>query len=132
MDTSSLSFSSSQDEPWSLLQEGQLLVDVYERPDALVIRSLVAGIRPENLEIALQDDLLTIRGKREETELVCDNQFFHKECYWGSFSRSIILPVNVHADKIKALFKNGILMIVLPKKTIAQTIVPKTESDFLS
>src|ERR1044072_1270007 len=99
MDTNT---SSVFQEPWGLLQEGQLLVDVYERPDALIVRSLAAGVRPEDVEISIQDDMLTIRGKREESELIRDNQFFYKECYWGSFSRTIILPVHVAPDKIKA------------------------------
>lgn len=119
-------------EPWNLLQEGQLLVDVYERPDALIVRSLVAGVRPEDVEISIQDDMLTIRGKREESEIIHDNQFFYKECYWGNFSRTIILPVHVASDKIKAFFKNGTLMIVLPKKTVSTPISLKTENDFLS
>ncbi|MBI4272408.1 Hsp20/alpha crystallin family protein [Candidatus Uhrbacteria bacterium] len=104
-----------QESLWSTLAEGELLIDMYERPDAIVIRSLVAGARPEDIEISLHNDMLTIRGKREEIEEIYENQFLYRECYWGGFSRTIILPAHVDANRIEAFFKNGIMMVILPK-----------------
>jgi HSP20 family protein len=95
---------------------------MYEKPDSIVIRSLVAGARPEDIEISLHNDMLTIRGKREETEEIYENQFLYRECYWGEFSRTIILPSHVDANHIEAFFKNGIMMIVLPKISQENTI----------
>ncbi len=122
----------SQESLWSDLAEGELLIDMYERSDALVIRSLVAGARPEDIEISLHNDMLTIRGKREEIEEIYENQFLYRECYWGKFSRTIILPVHVDQNRIEAFFKNGIMMIILPKLQGQESIqLERTEEDGL-
>ncbi|MDO8571591.1 MAG: Hsp20/alpha crystallin family protein [bacterium] len=121
--------SSSRD--WSLLEEGHLLIDMYERPDAIVIRSLAAGVRPEDLDISVHNDILTIRGNREDCDGLYDDQFYMKECYWGTFNRSVVLPTLVHTDKIEAFFKNGVVTIILPKLEEAQSIPLQTEEDLL-
>lgn len=100
--------------------EGQLLIDVYQTPKDLVIKSTVAGAKPEDIDISLHNDMLTIRGKRETGGEMEENDYLYKECFWGSFSRSIILPVEIDAKKIKAFLENGILTVVLPKKTSEQ------------
>ena len=94
--------------------EGELSVDVYETPADIVIRSTIAGVRPEDLEIYLQDDLLTIRGSRHQ-ELETSAEYYCKECYWGGFSRSIVLPVEVQSEKVDATLTEGVLTIRLPK-----------------
>ncbi|MEK7648466.1 MAG: Hsp20/alpha crystallin family protein [Patescibacteria group bacterium] len=105
----------SKQSEWNLFEEGQLLIDMYERTDAIVVRSLVAGIEPDQLEISLHNDMLTIRGVRNDCEELYDDQYLLRECYWGSFSRSIIIPLPVQTDAIQATFKNGVVTIVLPK-----------------
>ncbi len=95
--------------------EGQLSVDVYQTKDDIIVKSTMAGVKPEDLEISLEGDMLTIRGKRSHEEKVEDKDYFYRECYWGGFSRSIILPVDVQADKVKAVLNNGVLTITLPK-----------------
>lgn len=105
----------SPEQHWSLFEEGQLMIDMYERPDTLVIRSLIAGVDPDQLEISLYNGVLTVRGTRSEFEEVHHDRFFHKECYWGSFSRSVMLPVPVVEQQIRAFFKNGVVYIELPK-----------------
>ncbi|MBI3957054.1 MAG: Hsp20/alpha crystallin family protein [Candidatus Kerfeldbacteria bacterium] len=95
--------------------DGQLAVDVYETPDAFVIKSAIAGVKPEDLDIAVHREVVTIRGKRERNDTVANDAYLFQECYWGSFSRSIILPVEVDADNVTATLKSGILMITLPK-----------------
>lgn len=102
--------------------EGQLSVDVFQTPKEIVIKSTIAGVEPEDLDIFLNDDLLTIRGQRFQTEEEKKANYFYKECYWGGFSRSIILPVEVNPDKIDAELKNGILTIRLPKIERTKTI----------
>ncbi|MBI4268529.1 Hsp20/alpha crystallin family protein [Candidatus Uhrbacteria bacterium] len=95
--------------------DGELLIDMYERDDALVIRSFVAGLEPDHLDISLDGDILTIRGSRAELEEIHDDRFFHRECYWGSFSRSVMIPGEIDRSRIRALFKNGVVYIELPK-----------------
>src|SRR4030042_3958669 len=95
--------------------EGQLAVDVFQTDDNVIVKSTIAGVKPEDLEIYLHNDLLTIRGKRSQEHEEEKADYYYKECYWGGFSRSIILPVEVQADKVEATLKNGILKIVIPK-----------------
>ncbi len=95
--------------------EGQLSVDVYQTKDSLVVRSTMAGVKPEDLEITLNDDVITIRGKRYQEQEVPKEDYIYQECYWGGFSRSIVLPVEVVSAKAKANLKNGILTVILPK-----------------
>jgi len=95
--------------------EGQLAIDVYQTEKDLVIQSAIAGIKLKDLDISIEKDKLTIRGKREkpvENEKV---NYFYQECYWGPFFREIILPVEVNPAKADASFKEGILTIRMPK-----------------
>lgn len=96
-------------------EEGQLSVDIYQTPKELIVKSTIAGVKAEDIDIALHNDMLTIRGKREAEEEIQEDNYLYKECYWGAFSRSIILPVEIKADKIKANLENGILTVILPK-----------------
>ncbi len=109
---------------WSLFEEGHLLVDMYETTETVVVRSFVAGVDPENLEISMHHDMLTIRGKRHDVETIHDDRFFHRECYWGVFSRSIIIPKPIDTEHIRALFKNGVVTIILPKLDLISTSIP--------
>ncbi|HNZ86771.1 MAG TPA: Hsp20/alpha crystallin family protein [bacterium] len=96
-------------------EEGELLVDVYQEGNNIVIRSTVAGVRPEDIDIDINNDMITIRGKRKDSSATEDGDYFYRECYWGSFSRSIILPCEIQANKVKAALKDGVLTVVLPK-----------------
>jgi len=95
--------------------EGQLTVDVFQTPDEIVIRSIVAGVRPEDVDISISRDMVTIRGMREEHKEVSDDNYFHKELYWGSFSRTVLLPAEVEVEEAQAEEKYGLLTIRLPK-----------------
>lgn len=99
-------------------EEGQLSVDVYQTPDAIIVKSTVAGAKAEDIDISINNDMLTIKGKRELGEEIEEDDYLYQECFWGSFSRSIILPVEVKTEKVKATLENGILTIVLPKARI--------------
>ena len=95
--------------------EGQLTIDVYQTDEAIVIKSTIAGVKPEDLDVAINNDMVTIRGERKNEEVVNAENYYYQECYWGSFSRSVVLPVDVIAEKADASLKNGILTIRLPK-----------------
>ncbi len=97
------------------LAEGQLLVDVYQTPDNIIVKSTIAGVKPENLFISLNHDILTIKGKREHENSVNDDDYLLRECYFGSFSRTVILPEEVDNKKIEAVLENGVLTVVLEK-----------------
>jgi len=95
--------------------EGQLTVDVYQTPSHIVVESTIAGVEPEDLDVEITNESVTIRGKRERQETVSSDDYFYQECYWGKFSRSIILPQEVDAENASANLKNGVLTIRLPK-----------------
>ena len=95
--------------------EGQLTVDVYQTPSEIIIQSTVAGVAPDDLDIAITNDSVTIKGRREKSEKIKDEDYFYQECYWGKFSRTIILPQEVDAENASAGMKNGVLTIRLPK-----------------
>ena len=101
--------------------EGQLWIDVYQTPTDIVIKSTIAGVKPEDLDIAITNDMVTIRGRRESDDSLEKDDYFYQECYWGPFSRSIILPVDVQTEKSLATLKNGVLMIKLPKSEKIKT-----------
>ncbi len=96
-------------------EEGELTVDVYQTPDDIIIKTIVAGVRPDDLDISITRDMVTIRGSRQESSEVNEGDYFHKELYWGSFSRSISLPQEIDVDASEANEKNGLLTIRLPK-----------------
>ncbi|HVU06332.1 MAG TPA: Hsp20/alpha crystallin family protein [Candidatus Paceibacterota bacterium] len=96
-------------------EEGQLTVDVYQTPEEIVLKTMVAGVRPEDLDINITRDMVTIKGKREESAEVHDHDYFHKELYWGSFSRTIMLPEEIEVEEAEAIERHGLLTIKLPK-----------------
>ena len=96
-------------------QDGELPVDMYQTDDAIVIRALVAGVSPNDLEISITRDMVTLRGVREEFQETHDDGYFHRELFWGSFSRTLVLPEEVAIDEAEAQEKHGLLEIKLPK-----------------
>lgn len=96
-------------------QEGELTVDVYQTPEMIVIKSMIAGVRPEDLDISITRDVVTIRGKREEEKISREEDYFARELYWGSFSRTITLPEEIDVDEAEAIEKHGLLILKLPK-----------------
>jgi len=107
-------------------EEGQLSVDIFREKNELVIRSTVAGAKPEDIDISVHGDLLTIRGKREMERNVDEDDWYYRECYWGSFSRSVVLPYDVKTEQAEASLKNGVLEIRLPIVDIAEKGVKVT------
>ncbi len=95
--------------------EGHLTVDVYQTAENIVIESTIAGVGPDDIDVAITAESVIIKGKRERKERVRKSDFLHEECFWGKFSRSIILPQEIDPDNAQASLKNGVLKIVLPK-----------------
>jgi len=108
-------------------QEGQLAVDVYDARDKFVVKSTIAGVDPENLEISLNKDVLTIRGKREANKELEEEDYLYQECFWGRFSRTIILPADVEEDEVEATLEQGVLTIILPKSRVAKEVQIKVK-----
>lgn len=95
--------------------DGELPIDMYQTGEAIVIRALVAGVNPNDLDIAITRDMVTLKGRREEAQEAPDENYFHRELFWGSFSRTILLPDEVLIDEAEAREKHGLLEIILPK-----------------
>lgn len=96
-------------------EEGELSVDVYQNQNEIIIKTMVAGVKPEDLDVSISRDMVTIKGKRESERMIADDDYFHKELYWGTFSRSIVLPQEIDVDSAEAIEKHGLLIIKLPK-----------------
>lgn len=115
-----MSVSATGDETWidttSDGYEGQLAVDIYQDEKNLYLKSIIGGIRPEDIELHLNNDMITIKGRRMQPDADIDPEnYYIQECYWGGFSRSIILPVDVLNDKVDAAIEHGVLLITMPK-----------------
>ena len=95
--------------------EGQLAVDVYETDKELVVQSAVGGIKNNKIEVSLENDILIIKGERENPVKDENKKYFSQECYYGPFSREIILPREIDTSRIEANVKDGILVIRMPK-----------------
>lgn len=95
--------------------EGELAIDVFETGDDIVIQSPIGGTKAEDLDISIEDDMVTIRGNREHLVEKQGRNYVYQECYWGSFARKVILPEKVDESRAKATMKNGILTLVMPK-----------------
>ncbi len=95
-------------------REGELAVDVFQTDDAVVIQAAIAGVRSEDIAIDIQNDIVTIRGMRLAPANVPPDRYLYKECFWGPFSRTIILPFGVRSEDADAVFQNGILTLKLP------------------
>ncbi|MFH1631592.1 MAG: Hsp20/alpha crystallin family protein [bacterium] len=96
--------------------EGQLAVDVLETEDSIIIRSAIAGVKPEDLDIHVSSDVVTIRGERKGGREYTNSTMHFQECFWGTFSRSVVLPHHVKPDEAEASLKDGVLTLSIPKQ----------------
>lgn len=108
-------------EEWMADYEGQLNIDMYQTKDNVILKSTIAGVRPEDIDITVANDMVTVKGARKKEETVPQEDYFYQECYWGNFSRSVIVPVDIDSENIEADLKDGILTIVIPKAAKAKT-----------
>ena len=96
-------------------EEAELAVDMHQTPTEIIVRTMVAGVKPEDLQISISREMITIKGTRSAFKEATDGDFFTQELYWGSFARTIMLPQEVDADNAEAIEKHGLLTIRLPK-----------------
>ncbi|HMO78696.1 MAG TPA: Hsp20/alpha crystallin family protein [Candidatus Paceibacterota bacterium] len=94
---------------------GQLAIDVVNRQNEIIIKTMIAGVKPQDLDIQITRDMVTINGHREEDLEIDEQDYYHRELFWGSFSRNIILPEEIDVDLAEAKEKHGLLEIKLPK-----------------
>lgn len=104
---------------------GQLAVDVYETREKLVVKGRVAGVNKSDLDVSISDNTLTVKGTLSAGSEEGVENYFLQECYWGEFSRSLVLPVPVKEDEIEAVLKDGVLTISFSK--LKQDTVKKIE-----
>ncbi|MCX6809218.1 MAG: Hsp20/alpha crystallin family protein [Candidatus Berkelbacteria bacterium] len=114
-----------EEEGWLEEYEGQLAIDAYQTNENVIVKAPIAGVVPQDLEISITDEVITVRGHRHHGVKSEEADYFCQECYWGSFSRSYVLPIPVDSDKAQANLKDGILTIVIPKQDKAKTRVIK-------
>lgn len=112
---------SSNGEEWMSDFEGQLNIDMYQTKDNVIIKSTIAGVKPEDIDITVANDMVTIKGSRKKEEQIAQDDYFYQECYWGNFSRSVIIPVDIDSEAIEADLKDGILTVIIPKAAKAKT-----------
>jgi HSP20 family protein len=96
-------------------EEGELGVDVYQTDNEIVVQSMVAGVKPEDLHVTITREMVTIKGRREAPSNIADEDYFQHELYWGSFTRTILLPAEIETEESEATEKHGLLTIHLPK-----------------
>jgi len=109
--------------------EGQLSIDLYQTDDSLVLQSTIAGVKESDISISLANDMLTIRGKREQDQSIPVENYFYQECYWGTFSRTVVLPVEVRVEEVRATIKNGVLTVVMPKAARSKSMEIKVSME---
>lgn len=97
--------------------KGQVAVDIYEQDNYYIIKAPIAGVRLSDLDLEISDNVITIRGTRQQTDNIPGNQYYLQECFWGEFSRSVTLPTSIDPKKVRATFnKECILKILIPKE----------------
>ena len=96
--------------------EGELVVDVYETTSDFVILAAIAGIVIKDIDISVEKDMMIIKGNRQDPGFHPEKKYFYQECYWGPFSRKIVLPENVDIESAQAQMEKGLLTITIPKK----------------
>lgn len=104
-----------QKEWMSDTSQGQLVVDIYEKDEVLIIESTIAGVKAQDIDITIEPDLIVIRGERKKPKRAENRRYYYQECFWGKFSRTLVLPFPIKPDQVRANFKNGMLIISLPK-----------------
>lgn len=109
--------------------EGQLALDVFQTADEIVVVAPVAGVTKDGISINITDDVLTIKGSRNFCFKAEEADYFTQECFWGNFSRSIILPEAVDSSRVSASFKNGILTVRIPKVEKIRTRMVKIKEE---
>ncbi|OGY39636.1 MAG: hypothetical protein A2418_02105 [Candidatus Brennerbacteria bacterium RIFOXYC1_FULL_41_11] len=100
----------------------ELAIDVFQTPEEIIIQSPIAGVKSEEVDVSIENDMITISGHRQKQQIVDEDNYFYQECYWGGFSRTIGLPTQeVDIEKAKADMDNGVLTIRIPRAVRVRT-----------
>ena len=95
--------------------EGELVIDVFETDSSFVVLTAIAGIQIKDIDISVEKEMMIIKGNRLNPHLDPEKKYFYQECYWGPFSRKIVLPENIEVQKAAAQMDKGLLTIKIPK-----------------
>src|SRR5688572_21106795 len=115
--------------PPEAAQEGQLSVDIVQREDRMIIVCPIAGVQKPEVKVAIQDDVLTIRGERKTLEGIQPSEALVRELFWGTFSRSIVLPDHIDRKNIQARVHEHMLVVTIPKTEDFKSRVIHIEED---
>ena len=107
---------------------GQLSLDIYHTDKEIVILAPIAGVEKKDISISVTDDVLVIKGEREAREKVTEESYYTRECFWGNFARSIVLPLEANTKKINAAFEKNVLEIRIPKEKLEHTKIIKIKA----
>ena len=108
--------------------EGELSLDVFQTPEDIIVRTMIPGVRKDDMDISISRDSITIKGSRKEERIIPDQDYVVRELYWGSFGRQVALPVEVDIDEAEAIERHGMLIIKLPKIDKARKAALKVKS----
>jgi len=111
------------------IPEGQLALDVYQTKTHIVVVAPIAGVKLSDIKVSITEDVLSIKGKRQLDFDIPEEDYFTQECFWGDFSRTIVLPSAVDSTKINASFKDAILKITIPKTERTKTKVVRIKAE---
>jgi len=109
-------------------EEGELAVDVHQTDNEIIVQSMVAGVKPEDLQVTITREMVTIKGRREAPSDIADEDYFQHELYWGGFTRTILLPAEIETEESEAIEKHGLLTLRLPKIDKEKTAKLKIKS----
>lgn len=109
-------------------EAGQLSLDIFKKGNEIIILAPIAGIKPDDVTISITDEVLVIKGIRTQKFEVPEEEYYTKECFWGNFQRSIVLPLEADTKNISANFENQVLEIRIPTKEIESTKIIKIKS----
>lgn len=107
---------------------GQLALDIFKEDKEIIILAPVAGVNPDDITLSITDDVLVIKGIRVQKHEIPEDEYYTKECFWGNFSRSIVLPLEADTQNISATFENSVLEIRIPRKEVEQTKIIKIKA----
>ncbi len=109
--------------------EGQLALDIYQTQNEIVVVAPIAGVKLADINVSVTEDVLTIKGNRYLEFDIPDEDYFTQECFWGDFSRSVVLPAAVDTTRISATFKDAVLKISIPKTERTKTKIVRIKSE---
>jgi len=107
---------------------GELSVDLYELDEEIILQAMIAGVRPQDLDINVTREMVTIEGHREGAEGIPEDNYYHQELFWGAFNRTVMLPAEVEVEEAEASESHGLLTIKMPKLDKARSTKLKVRS----